>query len=57
MSTTESSVSDLGSRTRSVETSLAVVDFVLETKFKDLSSETLKYLKVFVMDTLAGAAL
>lgn len=44
---------DLGSRTRSVETSLTIVDFVLDTKFEDLSPEALKYLKIFIMDTLA----
>lgn len=44
---------ELGSRTRSVETSLAVVDFVRQTTFEDLSPEALKYLKVFIMDTLA----
>ena len=54
MSDTASAIpEDLGSRTRSVETSLAIVDFVRETNFEDLTSEALKYLKIFIMDTLA----
>jgi aconitate decarboxylase len=44
---------ELGSRTRSVETSLAIVDFVLDTTFEDLTPDALKYLKIFLMDTLA----
>ena len=44
---------ELGSRTRNVETSLALVDFVRETTFSDLSPEAIKYLKIFIMDTLA----
>lgn len=44
---------ELGSRTRNVETSLAIVDFVLSTTFDDLTSEAKKYLKIFIMDTLA----
>ena len=44
---------ELGSRTRSVETSLAIVDFALSTTFEDLSPEAIKYLKIFIMDTLA----
>lgn len=44
---------ELGTRTRSVDTSLAVVDFVLGTTFDDLTPEALKYLKIFIMDTLA----
>lgn len=44
---------DLGSRTRSVDTSLALVDFVLSTKFESLTTEAIKYLKIFIMDTLA----
>ena len=44
---------ELGSRTRSVETSLAVVDFVCDTRFDDLTPEAIKYLKIFLMDTLA----
>ena len=43
---------ELGSRTRHVETSLALVDFVLETSFKNLSGDAIKYLKIFIMDTL-----
>ena len=44
---------ELGSRTRHVETSLALVDFVLETTFENLSAEAIKYLKIYIMDTLA----
>ena len=44
---------ELGSRTRSVETSLAIVDFVRATEFSDLTPEAIKYLKIFLMDTLA----
>jgi len=44
---------ELGSRTRSVETSLAIVDFVCETEFADLTPEAIKYLKIFLMDTMA----
>ena len=44
---------ELGSRTRHVETSLAVVDFVQNTTFWDLTPEAIKYLKIFLMDTLA----
>jgi len=44
---------ELGSRTRHVETSLAVVDFVQNTTFRDLTPEAIKYLKIFLMDTLA----
>lgn len=44
---------ELGARTRTVETSLAVVDFVRSTTFDDLSPEAIKYLKIFIMDTLA----
>ena len=54
MPNTASAIPDeLGSRTRNVKTSLAIVDFVLETKFADLSPEAIKYLKIFIMDTLA----
>ena len=44
---------ELGSRTRHVETSLAIVDFVLDTNFENLSAEAIKYLKIYIMDTLA----
>ena len=44
---------ELGSRTRSVETSLALVDFVCKTEFTDLTPEAIKYLKIFLMDTMA----
>ena len=44
---------ELGSRTRSIDKSLAVVDFVQKTTFEDLSQEAIKYLKIFLMDTLA----
>ena len=44
---------ELGSRTRSIDKSLAVVDFVQKTTFEDLSPEAIKYLKIFLMDTLA----
>ena len=44
---------ELGSRTRSVETSLAIVDFVRATEYSDLTPEAIKYLKIFLMDTLA----
>ena len=54
MSETPSEIpEELGSRTRSVETSLAIVDFVRDTAFDDLTPEALKYLKFFLMDTLA----
>lgn len=46
-------LAELGSRTQNVETSLRLVDFVLETTFDDLSDEALKYTKIFLMDTLA----
>ena len=44
---------ELSSRTRSVETSLAIVDFARSTRFEDLSPEAIEYLKIFIMDTLA----
>ena len=44
---------ELGSRTRSVHTSMAIVDFVASTNFEDLSPEAIKYLKIFLMDTMA----
>ena len=54
MSKASSEIPDeLGSRTRSVETSLTLVDFVQRTEFDDLTPEALKYLKIFLMDTLA----
>ena len=54
MSKSVSAIPDeLGSRTRSVETSLALVDFVHSTTFDDLTPEAIKYLKIFMMDTLA----
>lgn len=46
-------LAELGSRTQQVETSLRLVDFVIETTFDDLSDEALKYTKIFLMDTLA----
>ena len=54
MSKASSEIPDeLGSRTRSVETSLTLVDFIQRTEFDDLTPEALKYLKIFLMDTLA----
>lgn len=44
---------ELGSRTKHVDKSLAVVDFVLNTQFEDLTPEAIKYLKIFIMDVLA----
>lgn len=44
---------ELGSRTRSVESSLAIVDFVVKTEFEDLTPDAIKYLKIFLMDALA----
>ena len=44
---------ELGSRTRNVDTSLALIDFVRGTTFEDLSPEAIKYLKIFIMDTMA----
>ena len=44
---------ELGSRTQHVDKSLAIVDFVLNTQFEDLTPEAIKYLKIFIMDVLA----
>lgn len=44
---------DLGSRTRSVDTSYRVVDFTLGVQYSDLPDAALEYLKIFLMDTLA----
>lgn len=44
---------ELGSRTRHVETSQRLVDFVINTGFDDLSEDALDYIKIFLMDTLA----
>lgn len=44
---------ELGSRTRNIDVSLAIVDFVRKTTLEDLSPEAIKFLKIFLMDTLA----
>jgi len=44
---------ELSSRTRQVDTSLRLVDFVMETTFDDFSDEAVDFLKIFLMDTLA----
>lgn len=44
---------DLGSRTRSVDTSYRVVDFALGVEYSDLPEAAIEYLKIFLMDTLA----
>jgi len=44
---------DLGSRTQNVEASYRIVDFARSVQYEDLSDDALKYLKIFLMDTLA----